>query len=102
MRCIIYELKLTAGKIIHTQEAGGGTKPCKREVANNSHFSSEKQIWAFHNRADFSALFMETFSTKETGEKNKYEKIKCHLTEILLRIWQVQGRAAEITQEMEF
>lgn len=68
MRCIIYELKLTAGKIIHTQEAGGRTKPCKREVANNSQFSSEKQTWGFHNGASFPAVCMETFSTKETNK----------------------------------
>lgn len=68
MRCIINEIKLTAGKIIHTQEAGGRTKPCKREVVNSSCFSSEKQMWGFHNCAAFSALVMETFSTKETNK----------------------------------
>lgn len=40
------------------------------------------------------------FPLKKLG-KNKYEKIKYHLTEILLRIWQVQGRAAETIQEVE-
>lgn len=66
MRCIIYELKLTAGKIIHTQEGLEELNPA-RERWKTIHILLQK------NRSEdsitVSALFMEIFSTKQTGEK---------------------------------
>lgn len=84
MRCIIYELKLTAGKIIHTQEAEGGTNPCKRG-GKQFHILVQRSRSEDSITVQLSLLCLwKNFPPKKLGKK--YEKIKCHFTEILLRI----------------
>lgn len=78
MRCIIYELKLTTGKIINTQEGGGWNSVKSHyllERGGKQNFSSEKSFQRFQNCAAFSALFMETFSIKTSGIKRYMKKV---------------------------